>query len=54
MAVVIPITQDDINYAKTFLTQYLTDNIPEADFSEGSALQDLVVKSLSFSFAFGV
>ena len=52
MAVVINIAQSDIDYAKNFLTQYLSDLMPQADFSEGGALQDLVIKANSYVFAF--
>jgi hypothetical protein len=52
MAVVIPISTEDIEYAKTFITQYLEDQMPNADFSEGTALQDLVVQSFAHMFAF--
>lgn len=52
MAVDVPISQDDITFAKAFLTQFLEDKMPEADFSDGTALQDLVVKSMSYFFAF--
>ena len=52
MAISVDITQEDILYAKTFLSQYLSDNVPEGDFSEGGALNDLVVKAMSYYFAY--
>ena len=52
MAVTVDINQDDIQYAKTFITQYLEDQVPQGDFSDGTALQDLVIKSIAPVFAF--
>jgi len=52
MAVEINISQEDIQYAKTLITEYLENNIEGADFSDGTALQDLVVKSTAYTFAF--
>jgi hypothetical protein len=52
VAVDVPIQQSDITYAQTFIKQYLSDHMPEADFSQGTALQDLLVKGFSVMFAF--
>jgi hypothetical protein len=35
-----------------FLTAYLSENIPDADFSEGSALRDFVVTAIAYIFAY--
>lgn len=48
----ITISDSDVQRADAFLTQYLTDKVPDADFSQGSALRDFVVKAMAYIFAF--
>ena len=52
MADLLTVSQIDIDRADTYLTAYLAGNIPAADFSEGSAIRDFVVKALAYIFAF--
>lgn len=46
----IEINADDVTRAETFLETLLTEQIPNGRFTEGSALRDLVIKSLAFTF----
>lgn len=46
----IEINADDVAQAETFLENLLTQQVPEGRFTEGSALRDLVIKSLAFTF----
>lgn len=46
----IEINADDVAQAETFLENLMTQEIPEGRFTEGSALRDLVIKSLAFTF----
>lgn len=48
----IVVSAQDVQLADTFLTTYLTDQIPEADFSEGSVVRDFVVKAMAYVFAY--
>ena len=52
MAIDVQITAADVTYAKTFLSEYLGNQMPEADFSEGTGLQDLLVKGMAYHYAF--
>lgn len=47
----IEISSDDVSSAETFLETLLTEEIPTGRFTQGSALRDLVIKSLAFTFA---
>jgi hypothetical protein len=38
--------------ADAFLTAYLTEKVPDADFSQGGVVRDFVVTSIAFIFAF--
>lgn len=46
------IKQDDIQSAIDFLTEYLTEQVPEATFTDGSALRDLMIKAFAPMYAF--
>jgi hypothetical protein len=46
------IKQDDLQSAIDFLTTYLTEQVPEATFTEGSAVRDLVVKAFVPIYAY--
>lgn len=48
----ITVDEQDLKDADDFLTAYLTQNIPEADFSEGSVVRDFVVTAIAHIFAF--
>ena len=48
----ISVSQADIAEAESFLVTYLTEKIPEADFSPGSAMRDLCISSVAHVFAF--
>lgn len=48
----ITVSDQDLQLADTFLTAYLRDKIPDADFSEGSVLRDFVVKAVAYIFAY--
>jgi hypothetical protein len=48
----LTISRNDFNNARTFLQEYLTENLPEGDFRPGTALHDLVVKSTAVLFAY--
>lgn len=47
----IDVSLNDVASAEAFLVQYLTEKVPEADFSPGSAVRDLCVSALSYAFA---
>jgi hypothetical protein len=46
------IKQDDLQSAIDFLTEYLTEQVPEATFTDGSALRDLMVKAFAPMYAY--
>ena len=46
----IEINADDVTRAEVFLETLLTEQIPNGRFTEGSALRDLVIKSVAFVF----
>lgn len=48
----ITVNAQDVKNADRFLTTYLSDQIPEADFSEGSVVRDFVVKAVAYMFAY--
>jgi hypothetical protein len=52
MAEVIEITEQDRIDAENILEQYLTDAVPNADFSKGSALRDLCIGAIAYVHAF--
>ncbi len=52
MASSIVISQQDLTLADKFLTAYLMDKIPDADFSEGSVVRDFVIKAIAYIFAY--
>ena len=51
MATVL-VTLEDVQTADAFLTAYASDKVPTADFSEGSAVRDFVIKAIAYIFAF--
>jgi len=52
MAEVIEITEQDRIDAENILEEYLTDAVPDADFSKGSSLRDLCVVAIAYVFAY--
>lgn len=48
----ITVSDQDVSNADTFLTAYLQDKIPDADFSEGGVTRDFVVKAVAYIFAY--
>ena len=46
------IKQTDLQDAIDFLTEYLTEQVPEATFTDGSALRDLMVKAFAPMYAY--
>jgi len=52
MAETIVITETDRIEAENIMEQYLSDNLPDVDFSKGSAVRDLVIGSLAYIFAY--
>lgn len=48
----ITVSTQDVRDADQFLTAYLKDKIPDADFSEGSVTRDFVVKAIAYIFAY--
>lgn len=46
------INQADIDSSETFLTAYLSEKVPEANFEAGSALRDLSVKAFAHVYAY--
>lgn len=47
----IEINADDITQAESFLETLLTEQVPNARFTQGTALRDLAVKAFAFIFA---
>jgi hypothetical protein len=52
MSVAVTITASDVTTAANFLEQFLTDQVPEGDFTEGTALRDLAVNAIAAVVAF--
>jgi hypothetical protein len=48
----IVVSQDDVLTAQNFLEQFLSDSIPDGDFSKGTALRDLTIGALAAVFAY--
>lgn len=48
----IRISGQDVKFAERFLATYLQEKHPDADFSEGTAMRDLVVGAMASLFAF--
>jgi hypothetical protein len=48
----IEINAEDLRRADVFLTTYLKDKIPDADFSEGGVVRDFTVKAVAYLFAY--
>jgi hypothetical protein len=48
----IKITIEDLQSAEQFLVQYLTEQVPEASFEDGTAMRDLAIKAFAHIYAF--
>jgi hypothetical protein len=48
----INITQKDLTDAENFLTEFLTEKVPEASFARGGAMRDLAVKAFTYIYAY--
>lgn len=48
----INITQKDLSDAEQFLTEFLSEKVPEADFSKGGAVRDIAVKAFTYVYAY--
>ena len=48
----ITITQKDLDDAESFLTEYLSEKVPEGNFARGGALRDLAVKAFTYVYAY--
>jgi hypothetical protein len=48
----VTISDAMLQRADVFLSTYLTEKVPDADFSPGSAVRDLVVKSIAYIYAY--
>ena len=48
----ITISEDDVLDAVEFLQTFLSEQIPEADFTEGSAFRDISIKAFALIFAY--
>lgn len=48
----ISISEQDLKDADAFLTAYLAEKVPEADFSTGSVVRDFVITAIAFIFAY--
>jgi len=48
----ITVDAQDLSEADAFLTAYLAEKVPDADFSQGSVMRDFVITSIAYIFAF--
>lgn len=48
----IALDEQALKDADAFLTAYLVENIPDADFSQGSVVRDFVITAIAYIFAF--
>lgn len=48
----ITVSDQDVQAADTFLTAYLQEKVPDADFSQGSIMRDFVVQAIAYVFAY--
>jgi hypothetical protein len=52
MSTTVTISPSDVSTAADFLEQFLTDQVPDGDFSRGTALRDLSVQAIAAVVAF--
>ena len=48
----ISVSPQDVTDAEDFLVEYMGDNIPEGDYTDGSLLRDMAIKAISFTIAY--
>src|SRR3954470_7427247 len=48
----ITIDEQALQDADAFLTAYLKENVPDADFSQGGVIRDFVITAIAHIFAF--
>jgi len=48
----IEVTPQDVSDAEDFLVEFVSDNIPDGDYSDGSLLRDMAIKSVAFVVAY--
>lgn len=48
----ITVSKQDVTDAEDFIAEYLTDKIPEGDYTQGAMLRDLAVKGIAFVVAY--
>ena len=46
------ITQTDLQDAESFLAQFQSEMVPEANLERGGAVRDLLIKGFSYMYAF--
>jgi hypothetical protein len=52
MATTITIDEQALEDADAFLTAYLSEKVPDADFSQGSVIRDFVITAIAYIFAY--
>jgi len=52
MSVAITISGSDVTTAANFLEQFLTDQVPEGDFTDGTAMRDIAIQAIAAVVAF--
>lgn len=48
----IVVSEQDIEAADTFLTAYLKESVPEADWDRGTNMRDFVIKAIAYVYAY--
>lgn len=48
----IEVAAQDVSDAEAFLEEYCSDKVTDGDYTDGSALRDLVIKAIAFNFAY--
>jgi len=52
MATTITIDEQALSNADAFLTAFLSEKVPDADFSQGSVIRDFVITAIAYIFAY--
>jgi len=52
MATTITLDEKALSDADAFLTAYLSEKVPDADFSQGSVIRDFVITAIAYIFAY--
>ncbi len=48
----IKISEQDLEDAENFLVEFMTEQVPEADFNKGTSVRDLAIKAFTYLFAY--